>query len=653
MNEVLGRLERRLERERRARAEAEALAEQGLRELYQRQREVQLLKDVAFAANNAATVMEALQTTLARFCEYTGWPVGHVYMQHPGNESEFMPAGVWRLPDSVNRVDYRALIDVTSKTTVRLGEGLPGSAAAAREPVWIEDIDRSDNFPRARWRADLGVRSGFAFPIVQGDTVHAVCEFFTPDVSPPDSALLELTGHIAGLLGQAMERERAAERIHRLAFHDPLTGLPNRRLFQDRLDVALAQATAHGRSVAVLFLDLDRFKVVNDTMGHEMGDLLLTTVADRLASCVCGADTLARTGGDEFVILIPEAPDAEMVDGLAARILDLMREPVRLGAKRVYVTCSIGAAVYPEGGADASDLLRNADTALYSAKQAGRERFAVYSPEMTMRVEETLRMETSLRDAIASQQFVVHYQPQVDIASGRIIGMEALVRWEHPELGVISPVKFIPLAEETGMILPLGEWVLRTACRDAAQWNRESPEPLRVSVNLSLRQLEQSDLVDRVRRALEDFGLPPELLDLEITESVASRDIASTRTLMLELRDLGVHLSLDDFGTGYSSLSHLSSLPMNTVKIDRSFVRTLLEAPKNAAIARSIIHMAHSLDLRVVAEGVEEAEQLEFLESNRCDLVQGYLYSPPVPASAFGALLKQQNENAETDRRAA
>jgi EAL domain-containing protein (putative c-di-GMP-specific phosphodiesterase class I) len=272
---------------------------------------------------------------------------------------------------------------------------------------------------------------------------------------------------------------------------------------------------------------------------------------------------------------------------------------------------------------------------------------------MTMRVEETLRMETSLRDAIASQQFVVYYQPQVDIASGRIIGMEALVRWEHPELGVISPVKFIPLAEETGMILPLGEWVLRTACRDAAQWNRESPEPLRVSVNLSLRQLEQSDLVDRVRQALEDFGLPPELLDLEITESVASRDIASTRTLMLELRDLGVHLSLDDFGTGYSSLSHLSSLPMNTVKIDRSFVRTLLEAPKNAAIARSIIHMAHSLDLRVVAEGVEEAEQLEFLESNRCDLVQGYLYSPPVPASAFGALLKQQNENAETDRRAA
>ncbi len=440
------------------------------------------------------------------------------------------------------------------------------------------------------------------------------------------------------------ERKRAEETIKHMAYHDSLTDLPNRTLFQDRLTVALAQARRKRRTAAVMFLDLDRFKVVNDTVGHALGDDLLQGVAERLTGLVREGDAVARVGGDEFTLLLAEVERAEDMIEIAERVLDTLRQPWVLNGHEFRITASIGIAMFPNDGEDADSLLRNADTAMYRAKDQGRDNYKLYTPAMNARIAERLALENSLRHGLERGEFLVYYQPQVDIASGRIVGMEALVRWQHPERGLVFPAEFIPVAEETGLIVPLGAWVMRTACAQNKAWQAAGFPPMRVAVNLSARQFQQRNFTEMVDEVLKEADLEARWLQLEITEGVAMQDVESNIAVLRELRQMGVQIAIDDFGTGHSSLSYLSRLPIDVVKIDRTFVQDLTTDPNGAAIARSIIVMAHNLKLRVIAEGVETEEQLAFLKKRRCDEMQGYLFSKPAPAEAFEEMLRQDGQ---------
>ncbi len=441
------------------------------------------------------------------------------------------------------------------------------------------------------------------------------------------------------ILRDITDRKVTEEKIRSLAYQDSLTGLANRRLFDDRLEVALEQAETHDRNLAILFLDLDRFKYINDSWGHPCGDMLLAQVGRRLLECVRRGDTVARTGGDEFVILLPEVNGVEDVEMVAERIVSIMQPAFYLEEHEVYVTFSAGGSIYPEGGEHAEALLQNADVALYRAKQEGRNCYRLFHPEMVEQVQQTLTLETNLRKAIANEEFLVYYQPQIDTQTKNIVGTEALVRWKHPDSGMISPAYFIPIAEETGLIVDIGLWVLREACRQTRAWQLLGFTNLKSSVNVSLRQLQQSHFVDDVWQALEDTDLAPDDLDIEITESIAMEQIDYTLPVLNALTAMGIKLSMDDFGTGYSSLNYLKHLPIHKVKIDQSFVRSLTTDNRDAAIAKSIITMSHSLNLKVVAEGVESAEQLRFLCQHNCDYIQGYFYSKPVPAADMETLL--------------
>ncbi|MDP2674960.1 MAG: PAS domain S-box protein [Dehalococcoidia bacterium] len=464
------------------------------------------------------------------------------------------------------------------------------------------------------------------------------------------AAAIEFEGKPA-VLGTAFditERKAAEETIRHLAYHDGLTGLPNRTLFEDRLTVTLAQGRRKRRLAAIMFLDLDRFKVVNDTVGHAMGDRLLQSVAERLKGLVREGDTVARVGGDEFTVLLPDVGRVEDAVEVADRILETLRQPWRLNDHEFHITTSIGIAMCPGDGEDAESLLRNADTAMYRAKDRGRDNYKLYAPAMNSRIAERLALENSLRHALERGEFVVHYQPQVNIETGRIVGVEALVRWQHPERGLVSPLEFIPVAEETGLIVPLGAWVLRTACAQNRAWQDAGLPPMRMAVNLSARQFQRRDLLDTVASALAETGLPPQYLQLEITEGAAMQDVDLTLAILRELREAGVQISIDDFGTGHSSLSYLKRFPIDVIKIDQSFVQDLTIDPNNAAIASTIIVMAHALNLTVIAEGVETAEQLAFLRERECDEMQGFLFSRPAPAPELDQMLRRNGRRSRS-----
>ena len=635
---IIHRLEKRLERERKARAEAEAIAELGLRKLYKKQQEIELLCGIATASNEAATFTAALTAALASICAFAAWPVGHVYLPDTVNPDLLIPTDIWHLGGN----DVTGFREATSSMILAKGVGLPGRVMASCMAAWVNDVTIDTNFPRSRYAAECGLKAGFAFPVIVKGDVVAILEFFSRESLPIDRDLLDVMAHIGTQLSRVVERERDADRIQYLAYHDTLTGLPNRRLFKDRLEVSLGLAIRRNRQMAVLFLDLDRFKIVNDTLGHKGGDDLLDQVAKRLKDCVREGDTIARWAGDEFVVLLAEIESQLEVGEIADRILDTMRPAFVIDGQELYVTFSIGGTIYPNAAENGEAILRNADIALYSAKQHGRNCYELFTPDMALHSQGSLVLETSLRRALANDEFIVYYQPQVDIKSGKVVGLEALVRWQHPELGTVSPAQFIPLAEETGVIVPLGAWVMETACAQVKRWQDEGQTELRLSVNVSLRQFQHADLLVLVTHVLERTGLKATSLELEITESLAVENLDSILSTMQAIRALGVQFSLDDFGTGYSSLSSLSMLPMDTVKIDKSFVQCMLVDPRTAAVAKSIIQIGRSLGLQVIAEGVELPEQLDFLASENCDTMQGYLFSRPVSAAEIGALLCRQ-----------
>ncbi len=436
------------------------------------------------------------------------------------------------------------------------------------------------------------------------------------------------------------DHKRDRETAQHQAQYDPLTDLPNRNLFVDRLSLALTQANRHRKMLAVLFVDLDRFKTIVDTLGHAAGDQLLCRVAERLSTCLEEGDTLARLGGDEFVVLLSQIHRADRAVNVAQKILDTLKPSFQYNGHELHITTSLGIALSPYDGQDTDTLLKNADTALYRAKEKGRNNYQMYSPAMNARAFERLALENAMRKALERQEFLLCYQPQVDMKTGHWVGMETLVRWQHPDLGTVHPSEFISLAEETGLIVPLGEWVMKTACAQNFAWQKAGLTPLVVAVNLSARQFQQQNLTETLSKVLKETGLDPHWLELEITESIAMQNADYTNAVLRECKAMGVHVAMDDFGTGYSSLSYLKKFPIDTLKIDQSFVRDITTDPNDAAIANAVIALAHSMKLRVVAEGVETKEQEAFLSANGCDVMQGYYFGSPLPAAQFEDLLR-------------
>ncbi len=462
-------------------------------------------------------------------------------------------------------------------------------------------------------------------------TVHQQGQLLLVDDGRPQTLL--------GTIQDITERKAAEELIEYQAFYDALTDLPNRRLFTDHVTHAAPLAQQQQKQFAVLFMGLDRFKVVNDTMGHAAGDMLLREVASRLKGLNHDGVSIARFGADVFAVLMEGLEQGSEVDTYVSVLMERMAEPLTIQGQEFFITSSVGISLFPHDGIDAESLMKAADTAMFRAKEAGGQQYQYFTADMNAMAQQRLQTENELRKALERNEFQVFYQPQVDAKTRKIVSMEALIRWFHPQRGMVSPLDFIPVAEDSGLIVPIGEWVLRTACRDTREWNEKYGLNLRVGVNLSGRQFAQPDLIDVVDSALQQSGLPNSCLDLEVTESIAMDDIESCIATLQQFKDKGIYSSMDDFGTGYSSLSYLQQMPLHTLKIDRAFVKDIQGDGENGEISMAIIAMAHSLGMNVIAEGVETEEQLQFLRDQQCDIIQGFFISKPLGSAAFGALL--------------
>ena len=534
---------------------------------------------------------------------------------------------------------YCALVD-----GIEIGPaaGSCGTAIWRSEPVIVADIETDPLWAAYRaLAAPFGFRACWSSPILsyQGKALGTFA-LYSQKPGEPTAECLKLVGMATHIAGIAIERKEAEDSIQFMAHHDTLTGLPNRSMLDERVASAIEAADDGGGAMTLAFIDLDNFKLVNDSLGHHAGDELLKIVAARMLKCVRPSDSIVRLGGDEFVVLISGAlRRGETVEDRLNAVRQSIAEPVMIEGRSFQVTASMGVAAYPEHGRNVTELLARADAAMYRAKEIGRDAMQVFTAELANRAHEKLVRQEELRRALARSELFLQYQPQMDLTTGRIFAVEALIRWRHPERGLVPPGDFIPLAEETGLIGPIGDWTLRAACRQNKAWQVSGLPPIVVSVNVSARQFQEKDWVERVAEALEESGLEARYLELELTESMIMEDVQQAVETMHRLEELGVHLDIDDFGTGYSSLSALKRFPVDRLKIDRSFVKDLPADTDDAAIARAVISLAHSLQLRVIAEGVETREQIDFLRAAGCDEIQGYYLSRPIDARALQAIL--------------
>ena len=732
-------------------------------QMVERQRaedEVRLLQTMTVAVGEADDLYSALEVVLRKVCESTGWLVGQAWMPGETGRLECVPAWYG------NTAGLERFRKTSLEMTCMHGTGLPGRVWASKKPVWVNDVTCDGKFPRASAAMEAGLRAGLGIPVLAGDEMIAVLEFFVRAPRNEDEHLTGIVSSIAAQLGSMIEHKRAQEalrrsenqlraivdaepecvkivaadgtllqmnaaglamieasrpeqvigksvfglllpeyrepfrafvenvlrgnkgkmefemiglkgthrwmethsvampndrggppvmlsitrditelkhserRLKQLAHFDSLTDLPNRVQFIERLEQTMADADRHERLVGVVFLDLDRFKYINDSLGHGKGDILLREVAIRLNGAIRRGDTVARLSGDEFALVLADMGHVDDAVRVAQKILDVFQQPFLVAGHELFVTASLGITLYPFDDRGAEDLLRNADVAMYRAKESGKNNFQFYVAEMTAKATERLSLENDLRSALDRGELSLDYQPIADGKSGCVVGMEALLRWKHPVRGMISPAQFIPLAEETGFIIPIGEWVLRTACEQCRAWQKLGFPSLHVAVNLSARQFHQKDLPASVYQILQETGLSPGSLGLEITEGLVMQQAEASINTLRELVAMDIKISIDDFGTGYSSLSYLKRFPINVLKIDQSFVHDIPGDADDAAIASTIITMAHSLGLKVVAEGVETEEQLSFMCQHGCDAMQGYFFSKPLPADQFESFLK-------------
>ncbi|MEB0119841.1 EAL domain-containing protein [Pseudomonas sp. CCI1.2] len=590
-----------------------------------------------------STELEAVLDTLARVTEsqLEGMMVSILLLDEDGEHLQHGAAP--SLPD-----DYCQAIN-----GVAIGPcgGSCGTAVYRRESVIVSDIEQDPLWADYRELATThGIRSCWSTPIFSREReVLGTFALYSLTERSPTTTEIQLLDGATQLAGIAIERKHTENRIRYMGDHDALTGLPNRLLLEDRLKQAIIYAQRFARLVTVAFIDLDKFKLVNDSLGHSAGDELLKTVANRMVKSVRRTDTVVRLGGDEFVIILFDQPsDAEDITSVLQNIQESILQPIHLSGHTLHVTCSMGLATYPADGIDTDTLLRNADAAMYRSKEMGRNGYQFYTDEMNTKHQGKLALQDGLRNAIENDEFLLLYQPQLDLHTGEIIGVEALIRWQHPELGLVSPIKFISQAEETGLIVPIGDWVIHSACRQTKAWQDAGLPPITMSVNISARQFIERDLIRRVEHALKESGLEPMYLELELTESLIMQDLQQAISKMEELQAMGIRLSIDDFGTGYSSLAALKSFPIVRLKIDQSFIRDLPENENDKAIATAVISLGHKLNLKVIAEGVETEAQKAFLRDNGCDEMQGYLFSKPVFAREIEQLFPLHGYSAET-----
>ncbi|MGZ8263328.1 MAG: EAL domain-containing protein [Burkholderiales bacterium] len=597
------------------------------------------ISQISMLLSDAQTVEDAIPRVLETVCESFGFVYGARWVLDRQNLL-LRCAETWSVPsEALNafREQARARVERPGR-----GEGLHSRVWASGAPLWLSDLTLEKSLPRFAAAADAGLRCAFGFPIMVSGEFYGMMEFFGPEARAADESVMQVAQNVSAHIGQFIARKQAERNLQFVASHDALTGLLNRSMFSQRLQQALAQAHRHDRQLAVLFIDLDGFKLINDMLGHDAGDVLLADLANRLRDCMREGDTLGRMGGDEFVVLIEGYREETQLLDVARKVLETVAHPFLLRDGSYNVTASIGIAAYPHDGRDAPELLKNADIAMYRAKERGKNNFQFYSAEMNTHLVERVSMENALRRALEKNELTLFYQPRMSLRDNKVIGLEALVRWVHPTQGLLTPSEFVPIAEDTGLYSALGDWILHTAALQLRQWQQRGLNGLRMAINISTRQFAQDSLIERLREAVYNAGIEPRQLEIEVTEATLMRHAERAGKLLSQVKELGALIVIDDFGTGYSSLGCLKRFPIDAVKIDRSLIAQLPAGADAAGVSRAVIAMAQSLGLEVTAEGVETRPQCDFLTQYGCDAMQGNYLCAPAPADTVGAMLLQQ-----------
>jgi len=642
------------EREKNARLQADQLLEEKTRELYlahqeltqkyqeleKHASELELFQSLSRISQGTQTLNEVLQFLVDAICKLEKWPVGHVFLLKEGADKELVPSDIWYFD---SEKDYHELHKITSDMHFEIGESLPGITLATEEPLYIEDVQNDSNYFRAKVCKNLGIRGTFCVPLKCNNKVLAIVEFFIPETHEEPTKGFSLINSFVRQLETLLERQQAQEQaresslklqqalveVQQMAHHDPLTNLPNRRQFELTLKRNIASAKRYHKNLALLFVDLDNFKSINDRLGHDVGDLLLIEVGRRLQANVRTEDFVARIGGDEFAITL-DSTAMEEAEVVAEKLIRSLKDPFKIANHDIIVSISIGISSFPESGSDYITLHKNADIAMYKAKELGRDNYKRFDITLETQYKKQLDIENDIDFALEKNEFFLVYQPIYDLLTKKIFGMEVLLRWQNDEHGLILPEEFIPIAEERGTIIPIGEWVLKEACIQYMKWRNEIKLDCKLLINISPRQLKDKSFLNSVVKITNETQMPLDKLEFEVTEAVLMSSPEESEDVLKKLSDLGIKIAIDDFGMGYSSLNRLKSLPISSLKIDKSFIQDIGTQGSNDLIVKSIIALAKELHIQMIAEGIEAKSQLNFLLDQNCPEGQGYYFAHPL-----------------------